>query len=286
MSAAKKLDCVISQVHGLDVRVTALEEGGGGGGGATDLTMTRTATTVTINSDTGTDAVIPVPDGTNAGIMLAAEKIKLAGIATGATNNSSDAFLLARANHTGTQAVATITGLGSLATLSAAPAGTLTGSTLAAGVTASNLTSVGTLATLTVTATINGSVSGSAVTSTTAALGTSSTAIATTAFVVNMLAGWNNIIAESTTARTIGLTDAGKYIRCSNAGTVTITIPTNAVTAFPIGSEIIFRRLSGAGAFALSNAGVTVNNSALAATIAVHGSFGLKKVATDEWDVI
>lgn len=40
-----------------------------------------------------------------------------------------------------------ISGLGGLATLSAAPAGTLTGATLAAGVTASSLTSVGTLST-------------------------------------------------------------------------------------------------------------------------------------------
>jgi hypothetical protein len=42
---------------------------------------------------------------------------KLAGIATGATANSTDATLLARANHTGTQAVGTITGLGTAATL-------------------------------------------------------------------------------------------------------------------------------------------------------------------------
>lgn len=57
--------------------------------------------------------------------------------------------------------VAKISGLGTLATLNNAPAGTLTGNTLAAGVTASSLTSVGTLATLTVTAPINGSVTGS-----------------------------------------------------------------------------------------------------------------------------
>jgi hypothetical protein len=37
-----------------------------------------------------------------------AQETKLAGIATGATANSSDATLLARANHTGTQAAATI----------------------------------------------------------------------------------------------------------------------------------------------------------------------------------
>lgn len=41
---------------------------------------------------------------------------KLAGIASGATANSSDATLLARANHTGTQAVGTITGLATVAT--------------------------------------------------------------------------------------------------------------------------------------------------------------------------
>jgi hypothetical protein len=45
-----------------------------------------------------------------------AEQTKLAGIAAGATVNSADATLLARANHTGTQAAATITGLASLAT--------------------------------------------------------------------------------------------------------------------------------------------------------------------------
>lgn len=40
-----------------------------------------------------------------------AEKTKLSGIATAATANSSDAALLARANHTGTQAISTVTGL-------------------------------------------------------------------------------------------------------------------------------------------------------------------------------
>ena len=44
---------------------------------------------------------------------------KLAGIATGATANSSDATLLNRANHTGTQSAGTITGLASVATTGA-----------------------------------------------------------------------------------------------------------------------------------------------------------------------
>lgn len=43
-----------------------------------------------------------------AGFMSAADKSKLDGIASGATANSADATLLARANHTGTQAASTI----------------------------------------------------------------------------------------------------------------------------------------------------------------------------------
>ncbi|MCI4436031.1 MAG: hypothetical protein JHC33_04385 [Ignisphaera sp.] len=61
----------------------------------------------------------------------------------------------------------TTLGLGALATLANAPAVTLTGTTLAASVTASSLTSVGTLATLTVSAAIVGSVTGNAATVTT-----------------------------------------------------------------------------------------------------------------------
>jgi len=44
----------------------------------------------------------------SAGFMTGADKAKLDGVAAGATANSSDAVLLARANHTGTQAIATI----------------------------------------------------------------------------------------------------------------------------------------------------------------------------------
>lgn len=85
--------------------------GGGVGGSGANLTRTLAATTVTVLSDTGTDAIIPAADTTNAGVMTAADRTKLTGIAAGATVNSSDAFLLARANHTGTQAISTVVGL-------------------------------------------------------------------------------------------------------------------------------------------------------------------------------
>jgi hypothetical protein len=64
---------------------------GGGGGGATNLTTTQTSTNFTINSNTGTDATVPLGNGTLAGATLndftSAEKTKLSGIATGAEVN-------------------------------------------------------------------------------------------------------------------------------------------------------------------------------------------------------
>ena len=58
--------------------------GGGGGGGATNLTTTQTISNFTINSNTGTDATVPLGNGTLAGATLndytTAEKTKLSNI--------------------------------------------------------------------------------------------------------------------------------------------------------------------------------------------------------------
>ncbi len=50
-------------------------------------------------------------NGGAAGFMTGSDKAKLDGIAVGATANSSDAALIARSNHTGFQAISTVTGL-------------------------------------------------------------------------------------------------------------------------------------------------------------------------------
>lgn len=59
-------------------------------GGATNLTFSRDGTTVTVESSTGTDAVLPAATTSLAGVMSAADKSKLDGIATGA-NKIDDA---------------------------------------------------------------------------------------------------------------------------------------------------------------------------------------------------
>lgn len=75
----------------------------GGGSGAVDSVNSKTGV-VTLNQD-------EIPDGTTHKQYSATEKTKLTGVATGATANDTDANLKARANHTGTQAISTVTGL-------------------------------------------------------------------------------------------------------------------------------------------------------------------------------
>lgn len=79
-----------------------------GGGGSTNLSSSTSTTTVTVISDTGTDATLAAATGSAAGVLTAADKTKLDGIATGATANSTDAQLRDRSTHTGTQTASTI----------------------------------------------------------------------------------------------------------------------------------------------------------------------------------
>lgn len=94
-----------------DVANTLTINATGGGGGSTNLAVVAAPSSVTVTSDTGTDAVIGAADGTNAGLLLPAEKTKLAGIASGATANASDSALRDRSTHTGTQLATTISDL-------------------------------------------------------------------------------------------------------------------------------------------------------------------------------
>lgn len=60
-----------------------------GSNGITNLSYTAAASQGTVVSDTGTDAVIPLADGTNAGLFSPAEKTKLAAIDPGANDDQN-----------------------------------------------------------------------------------------------------------------------------------------------------------------------------------------------------
>lgn len=110
-----------------------LDMGVQGGAGATDLGATLSASNVIVTSSTGADATIPAVDGTNAGVMTPTQKTKLDGIATAATANSTDAYLLSRANHTGTQTASTISDFSTAADARISAAAGTTLATLSGG---------------------------------------------------------------------------------------------------------------------------------------------------------
>ena len=86
-----------------------IPRGDTGATGSTGPSGVASATApITYNSGTQTVAISAATTSA-AGSMSSADKTKLDGVATGATANSSDATLLARANHTGTQAFSTLT---------------------------------------------------------------------------------------------------------------------------------------------------------------------------------
>ena len=82
---------------------------------------------------------------------------------------------------------------------------------------------------------------------------------------------------------TLVIADAGKQVEVSSASGVTLTVPTNAVAAFPIGTTIIIVQ-TGAGQITVAgSAGVTVNATP---GLKMYGQWStalLLKRATDTW---
>lgn len=89
----------------------------------------------------------------------------------------------------------------------------------------------------------------------------------------------------TSTSYTLVLGDAGYLKRCSNASAITITVPTNASVAFPIGTTIYFSQ-QGAGKVSVSPAtsDVTIQSEGnLLGTAGQHAVIGLIKVNTNRW---
>lgn len=92
--------------------------------------------------------------------------------------------------------------------------------------------------------------------------------------------------AQTGTTYTLLLVDDSKVVTLSNASAITLTIPTNASVAFPIGSQVNIVQL-GAGQVTVAGAGVTIRSQG--SRLKLNGQYAaasLLKIATDEWVII
>lgn len=218
---------------------------GGGGAGVTNLSTTVTATTVVVVSDTGADATLVAATGSVAGLMLPAQVTKLAGVATGATANATDAQLRDRATHTGTQLSSTISDLntrlgttGNLGTLAqqhanaiAASGGAIDGTTIGSTTRAAgSFTDIDSNGVLTMSG-VGGRIKGDLSSSTTSGrllfqsigvnsnsnIGVAPSGSASTA----SWAAYNNSDVDNSSRATLGCSSSGPYIESGYTGAAT-----------------------------------------------------------------
>ena len=97
--------------------------------------------------------------------------------------------------------------------------------------------------------------------------------------------GVPDMVTESTTSRTLVLTDAGAYIRTTNIGATTITVPPNSSVAFAVGTSVIVRQAAAGKVTVAAGSGVTINTPETLAARTEGSSIALTKVAADEWDL-
>lgn len=94
---------------------------------------------------------------------------------------------------------------------------------------------------------------------------------------------FSQVITKAATAITLALSDAGKYIRCTGATTITVTIPQNV---FSVGHEILLEQTTSTAQVTIAaGAGVTLRNSGnfLLKTSEQYSIVGLKCVGTNEF---
>lgn len=95
------------------------------------------------------------------------------------------------------------------------------------------------------------------------------------------------VVGVSTTSRTAGLSDINTYMRFTNGGASTFTIPPQSSVTWTADAELHVRRASGANLTLTPGAGVTLNAPSGGTLVMTNAmSVTLKRVGPDEWDVI
>jgi len=92
-----------------------------------------------------------------------------------------------------------------------------------------------------------------------------------------------DINAQTGTTYTLAFNDIGQLVTLDNASAITLTIPTNASVAFPIGTTINLYR-KGAGSVTVGGASVTIRSADSKLKLrAQYSTASLTKIGTDEW---
>jgi hypothetical protein len=100
--------------------------------------------------------------------------------------------------------------------------------------------------------------------------------------------GYQSILTDSASTKTLALTDRGQWIRFTNATSAALTVPLNSVVAFGIGEVLNFIQANTGQVTITGSGGVTINKPSgyNAKTRAQGAPFALIKIATDSWDLV
>lgn len=87
-------------------------------------------------------------------------------------------------------------------------------------------------------------------------------------------------VAETTTARTLQLTDAGKVVEATNNTTTTITVPPAADVAWPLGTIVNVYAAGTGGVVVTPGTGVTIRNNNI---VSQYSEVSLRYRGANEW---
>jgi hypothetical protein len=116
--------------------------------------------------------------------------------------------------------------------------------------------------------------------------GTDTTRAVTAAGVTATRGLYVGINAQTGTTYAPVLTDQGKLVTLSNAGAITVTMPSDATTAFPIGTQIDFTVIGAGMATFVAGGSAFVNATPSAVTRAQYSAVTAIKRAANTWILV
>ena len=100
--------------------------------------------------------------------------------------------------------------------------------------------------------------------------------------------GYQDIVTETTAARTLSNSDIGAWVRFTSNSAITLTVPPNSSVPFVIGTSINGIQAGSGQISVAAGVGVTINKpTGYNAKTRIQGAaYCLIKVATNSWDLV